>query len=76
MRRILFRMGAIAVIVAGAMSLQADPAACNGEGCFECGYECLTFDDCIDDMGAQWYHYCECYLGYCITTNKFDCEPD
>lgn len=73
MRRLLFRVGAMAVILSGALALQAAPGVCEGDGCDQCGYECLTFDDCIDDMGAQWYHYCWCIEDYCGTTTKWDC---
>ena len=68
-------MGAIAVIVAGAMGLQTDPAACEGEGCDQCGWECLTFE-CDDGLGAQWFHKCVCDDPYCDTEiDLFDCDP-
>jgi len=78
MRRFLFRVGAIAVILGGAMGLQAAPGVCEGEGCEQCGYECLTFDDCFDDLGAQWYQKCVCGEGgYCRTDIEWDCpEPE
>jgi len=75
MRKLLWRFGAIVMILAGTMALNADPAACGGAGCGRCGWECVGIS-CADDLGAHPTDVCNCDDPvWCETETNWDCPP-
>lgn len=76
MRRTLWRLGAVILIMAGASALSASPAMCVGAGCGQCGWECPGLLECHDDVGAHWTDVCLCHSGGCVTATDYDCPPN